>query len=239
MKAYFNRTEKHQDRASANDVTVQKAANHSNNHPQAAAQMKLQELSNNSSRVKQLQCIQAMANSFTAQQSKLPIQKVDDDELPQHRLHPDIKAPSKEEWDAHNKKFNFGDGGSGQEDLERNTMNFRQNYATALNKLSAHPKWSHPKEKDGVSKSVKFKNVYNNDKYFNEALKYYVGPTEAGHSVYLGFRDNLRQLLKDAYLQGYGVNQPEIQKLIVEAATAKALMESNGLGSAGRSDMRR
>ena len=135
--------------------------------------------------------------------------------------------------------MNYGDGGTGEEALESNNMREQARYAKALDDLSNLPKWFEPGTKENnPEKKVKIK-LSKLDEYYNQALTFYVGPREQGHSIWIDLQTNLKDLLKTALLGGYAVNQREIQELIVTAATAKTLMESNGLGSAGRSGMRR
>lgn len=216
-------------------VAVNEASQKSNstvipqdNRPSAIAQRKLQEMANNSHHVKQLQGIQVMAGNAFAPGMQ-PIQRV---EFPKHRLNQHVEAPTKEEYDAHDKKWNFGDGGSGQEALEHNNMRNKAEYARALDALSAYKKWYKPHEGEAVQYSKL-------GDYYNAALTFYKGTRESGHTIWIGLQSDLRELIQTAFLQGYAVNAPKVQELILNAALAKTLMESDGLGSAGRSDMRR
>ena len=227
MDTYTNKTKDIRHRVAANGASRESnsAVIPQDNRQSTIAQRKLQEMANNSHHVKQLQVIQTMASA----PGKQPIQKV---EFPKHRLNQDIKAPTQEEYDAHDKKWNYGDGGSGQETLERNNMRNRAEYARALDALSAHKEWYKPEG----GEAVQFSKLGD---YYNAALTFYKGTREAGHTIWIGVQQDLRQLIQTAFFQGYAVNAPKVQELILNAALAKTLMESDGLGSAGRADMRR
>ncbi len=193
----------------------------------ALVQRKVQEAANNRSNTILSHSTPKVINHIHSSCS-YPIQKED---IPEHRLDKGMQIHTEEEREAFEKKYNYGDGGSGEEALERNNMRNRDTYAEALDELSAHARWF-----ETGDERCQFSKLGD---YYNDALRFYMGPREKGHSIWVDFQHNLRTLLQDAFLMGYAINQDDIQELVAKASLAKTLMESDGLGSAGRSTMRR
>lgn len=150
------------------------------------------------------------------------------EEVPNHRLDPHISEPTEKEEDEFKKKYNRGDNGTGDEARERKDMLNRAEYARALNKLAAIEDYYDPGANTVCSLSQK-------ETYYQSALGFYVGTREKGHEIWVGLQKNLQQLIEQAFYKGYAVNRADIQEVITEVALAKTLLESNPLGSAGRS----
>ncbi len=147
------------------------------------------------------------------------------------RLLPHITASTADEREAHRVKYNYGDP-AGTEDLERNQMAGRDRLAGKLDELATTPE----RRIDSVDQSCKYADI---PTYVEQTLVYYVGPREQGHSIFIAVKDNIRTLVEDAFMKGLNVDTAPVQRRLAEIATEKALLESDGLGSAGRSDMRR
>lgn len=150
------------------------------------------------------------------------------EKFPEHRIDQHIFEPTDEEEAAFKERYNFGDNGTGNEDRERKDMLNRAEYAKALDDLAAVEDYYDPLDKAGCRSA-------DLETYYAGALTYYKGTREPGHEIWLGLQTNLRYLLESGFAKGYAINRGDIQKLMLNAALAKTMLESNALGSAGRS----
>ncbi|MBL4663876.1 MAG: hypothetical protein JKY22_10090 [Flavobacteriaceae bacterium] len=144
------------------------------------------------------------------------------------RLLGSIQKPEENELSVHEKKYNFILN-STNENLANYNFKKRIQISEFLEELSS----AFPKAYKNIKKLKDSDLQSKVSKYIKPTINFYIGPREDGHSLWLGFKEQIPSLLKDAYAAGYPIENIKVQKLIAKATMAKTEMESKGTGSSG------